>query len=98
MEANDGYIGEDPEQIIVPKGVRAHETKEKHKTRGLARTRHETVNNMIKTFKVLSLDRRYHHDVQKHGMCFRASAVLTQLALEHGTKEVFSVAEEYTNM
>jgi hypothetical protein len=50
--------------------------------RGRVRRRQETVNKRLKQFKVL--DDIFHHDVEFHGACFRACAVLTQLSINNG--------------
>jgi hypothetical protein len=44
--------------------------------------RHETVNKRLKQYGCLTT--RFRHDVAKHAACFRAVAVLTQLAIEYG--------------
>ena len=47
------------------------------------RSRHETVNKRMKQFGCLRQPFR-HHDFAKHSSCFRAVAVLTQVAIEFG--------------
>jgi hypothetical protein len=93
VEADDGYVGDDPKIVKTPRGIRFMESKEFHSARAEARACHETCNNIIKQFHVLS--HVFHHDIEKHGMCFRACAILTQLSLELGRKQLFSVADVY---
>jgi hypothetical protein len=95
VEADDGYVGEDPKIIKTPKGVRFLESERVRSARGEARAHHETCNNLVRQFGVLS--DVFHHDIQKHGMCFRACAVLTQLSLELGRKHLYSVADIYVD-
>ena len=89
VEADDGYIAEDPQLVKAPAGARFMEDEHWHAKRGTARRRHETINQRIKIFKVLT--DRFHHDIEKHSMCFRACAVLTQLSFVFGTRRPFSV-------
>lgn len=49
-------------------------------------------NHCLKTFKVLQ--GTFHHDIEKHSMCFRACAVLAQLSFEVGSKRLFEVNYE----
>lgn len=89
VEADDGYTGEDPALIKTPGGVRFMEDMWWLKKRSKVRQRGETANHRLKTFKVLC--HRFHHDLDKHSMCFRAAAVFTQLSFEVGTKALFEV-------
>ena len=89
VEADDGYIGEDPETTKVP-GSMVHPQEEAILlTRSKVRRRHETANKRIKQFKCLSTV--FRHEIEQHGACFRACAVLTQLAIENG-KLLFGVS------
>lgn len=90
LETDDGYIGEDPCITLCPAGVRAMESDSWHKKRGEVRSRGETANHRLKTYKVLG--GKFRHDLEKHSMCFRACAVLTQLSFEYGSKSLFSVS------
>jgi hypothetical protein len=96
IEADDGYCGEDPDHIKTPAGIRFNQSERSHEARALARSCHETANNLLKAFNVLS--GVFQHDIEKHSECFCACAVLTQLSLELGSKQLFSVADEYTNV
>jgi hypothetical protein len=89
VEADDGYIGDDPKLVKTPRGIRYQESDKKMNARNDARARHETANNLIKHFHILS--GVFHHDVEKHSACFRACAVLTQLSLELGYKQLYNV-------
>jgi hypothetical protein len=95
VEADDGYLGDDPRLIKVPKGQQYLESERVSDARQLARGRHETVNHLLKQFKVVH--KVFHHDVEKHEHCFRACTVLMQLSLDLDCKHVFQVAEEYTD-
>ena len=84
VEADDGYIGEDPIKTKVPKSI-VHDQKPLFlKMRTFVRRRHETVNKRMKQFKVLSTV--FRHNIELHGDCFRAVAVLTQLEIDHGAR------------
>ena len=90
VEADDALVGEDPTNAKIP-GSSVHDQDERIlRTRGVVRRRHETVNKRMKQFECLG--NKYRHDVSFHGVCFRACAVLTQLAFEHG-KPMFQVPE-----
>ena len=79
--ADDGYKAEDPYCVVAPGGLRAGDNKQKKKARGLVGGRHETINERVKQFKVLT--DRFRHDIGKHGDCFRACVVLTQLSFNY---------------
>lgn len=89
VEADDGYIAEDPQVVRAPGAARFMEDKHWHKKRGKARRRHETVNQRIKVYGVLT--KRFRHDYGKHSMCFRACSVLTQLSFDFGKRGPFQV-------
>ena len=54
------------------------------------RNRRETMNKRFKQSRCIG--ERFRHGTEKHSACFRAVAVLTQLAIEFG-EPLFSVAE-----
>ncbi len=89
MEADDGYKGEDPLFTKCPGGARYMEDTHWHMKRNKVRNRGETLNHRLKSFKVLG--GKFRHDIEKHGMCFRACAVLVQLSFEVGSKKLFPV-------
>jgi hypothetical protein len=92
VEADDGYVGEDPTFIKVPKSV-VHQHDEKQLlVRGRVRRQHESANKRIKQFKLV--DTIFRHTLSFHGDCFRACVVLTQLLIEDG-KPLFDV--EYSD-
>ena len=76
--ADDGYIGEAPEYVKCLAKTFQSNTKMFQNVRA----RHETVNNRFKFF--CSMKSIWRHDVSLHSKCFRAIAVLTQLAIEKG--------------
>jgi hypothetical protein len=90
VEADAGYEAEDPGTVVSSSGIRFMETQKVKKLRGTIHSRHETINERLKQFKVLS--ERFHHDIEKHSQCFRACAVLTQLSFEYD-KGVFSLED-----
>jgi hypothetical protein len=89
VEADDGYIGEAPKYVKCPNSFTNPDDKKKMQQR--VRSRHETVNKRLKQWGCLK--DRFRHDVaHKHSSCFRAVAVLTQLAIEFG-EPLFDVGE-----
>lgn len=80
VEADDGYMGESPQHCKCP-GSLISRTDQK-KERGRIRMRHEMINQRMKTFHCLV--NRFRHGVDKHSICFRAAAVLTQIGLSGG--------------
>jgi len=93
-EADAGYLGEDPGNTNTPTGIRYMERKVVKKARGCVRHRQEAVNERVKQFAVLG--ECFKHDLSLHGNCFRACAVLTQLAFNHG-KGLWSVEDAWRN-
>jgi len=89
VETDDGYIGEDPCFTKCPSGTRCLEDERWRNKRNNVRSRGETANHRLKTFRVLS--ETFRHDVLKHSMCFRACVVLAQLGFEVGSKKLYSV-------
>ena len=81
VEADDGFIREAPEHVKCPKSFVRDELKLALQSH--VQSRHETVNKCMKQFGCLKHKFR-HHDFDKHAACFRAVAVLTQLAIEFG--------------
>ena len=75
VEADDGYQGEDNENIKVP-GSLLHDQDDKQLyIRAKVRLRHETCNKRIKQFKSVKVT--FRHDISLHGTYFKACAVLT---------------------
>ena len=60
-----------------------------HMAKAWCRSRHETVNKRMKQFNVLK--NCFRHDIEKHGYCFDAIAVITQLAIAKGGEPLFPV-------
>jgi hypothetical protein len=90
VEADDGYVGEDPESIKVPGSIVHNHDDRQLCIRGRVCRRHETANKHLKQFKCLATV--FRHDISFHGACFRACAVLTQLAINNGNP-LFSIDE-----
>ena len=75
VEADKGYAGEDYYiRTPFPKHCR---TKKEMKMKADARGRHETVNERLKTFKILA--DTFRHPLSSHSSIFWAVAVITQL-------------------
>ena len=85
VEADTGYIGE-PLYISSKFDFR----NENHRrSKALVRARHECINRFFKQFEVLH--QIFIHDLEKHGMCFWAVAVITQLSIMFEEKKVWGV-------
>ena len=82
VEADDGYLAEEPDTCKCPGGFASRMDKSAGEFRRRIRTRHETVNARFKSFGILK--QTYRHNLINHGNIFRAVAVLTQLAIENG--------------
>lgn len=88
VEADKGYLGESPEFCKVPGSLTNPPDRERLQKR--VRLRHESVNERMKNWGCLL--NRFRHGIAKHSACFRAIAVLTELAIESG-EELFDVRE-----
>ncbi len=80
-KADDGYVGESPHSIKCPCAVMAH-PQERDRMRAIVWHRHETANERLKIFSILS--DLICHDLTQRGCVFRACASLIQLSIEHG--------------
>jgi hypothetical protein len=78
-EADGGYGGE-PYYIKCPFDA---SSREQIYMKKVTRACHETANKRFKVFEILR--RQFRHALEKHSMCFRAVAVITQLSIEHGS-------------
>ena len=88
VEADDGYIGDNPQYILCP-GSYAKRL-DQSRMKGRLRMRHKTVNERIKNFDCLT--DRFRHSAEKHSSCFRAACVLTQIGME-AREELFDMRE-----
>ena len=84
VEADDGYVGEDPVTVKVPKSMVHDQDPQMLRVRGRVRRWHEGLNKLIKQFKVVGKGTIFRHDLSFHGDCFTACAVLTQLQIQNG--------------
>lgn len=82
VEADDGYVGEDPLTARVPGSMAHYHDDRMLLVRAFVHRRHETVNKRLKQFKCLATV--FCHPIALHAQCFQACAVLTQLAIQHG--------------
>jgi hypothetical protein len=89
--AHVSYQGEAPAHVKCPNMFTRKEQMLAMQQR--VRNRHETVNKRFKQWGCIR--ERFRHGTEKHSACFRAVAVLTQLAIEFG-EQLFSV-EEYSD-
>ena len=81
VEADDGYIGEEPISCKTPGGFYSR-SEDVDDARRRLRSRHETANARIKYYGICS--QTFRHELQRHGLAFRAVSVLVQLAIENG--------------
>jgi len=81
VEADDGYIGEEPVTCKTPGGFYSRSEGVSTVRRRL-RSRHETANARLKSFGILS--QTYRHEIEDHYFVFRSIAVLIKLAIESG--------------
>lgn len=79
VEADGGYRGEEF-YIKCPNDA---SSSEQRYMKTVARSRHETANERFKIFDILRT--KFRHPLEKHSMCFRTIAVITQLNIEHGS-------------
>jgi hypothetical protein len=91
LDPGERIVAEDPATIIAANGIRGPEPEEFKTIRKYLRNRHETCNSRLKQFGILS--GTFRHDILKHGACFRACAVLTQLSFEFGGKKLYDMDE-----
>jgi hypothetical protein len=80
VEADDDYRRETPSHAKPPRSITFDEDLEPMRAR--VRSRHETVNKRFKHFGCMN--KRFRHNLNKHSACFRAVAVITQIAFELG--------------
>jgi hypothetical protein len=90
VEADNGYVSEDPMFCKAPGGI-STAVDGRGKERSTVRARHETVNARLKNFEILK--QVYRHDLLDHSDVFRAAVVLIQLAIENG-EPLFQVIRE----
>lgn len=98
VEADNGYLGEDPCVTMCPGSVCFMEDQHWHKKWSKVQNCGEMFNHWLKTFGILS--HTFCHDIEKHSMCFRTCAIFAQLSFEVGTKKLFKVPDydqEMTN-
>ena len=88
VEADDGYVGEDPSHVKTPASGYHDQDERLLRVRSIVRQRHETANKRFKDWGILK--KRWEYDIGLHGACMRAVVVLTQLSIESG-KPLFQV-------
>ena len=80
VEADDGYVGEAPMYVKCPKSF--VNPKETEYMQERVRSRQESLNNRLKFWGVSNTI--FRHRIEHHGSCFRAVAVITQIAINNG--------------
>ena len=91
LEADNGYECEAPKYVKTPAG--SSRPQDEKEMRNCIRGRHETVNERFKNWCCLT-QRFRTKNVSKFSACFRAVAVMTQLAIECG-EPLFPVGDDY---
>jgi DDE superfamily endonuclease len=89
VEVDGGYLGN-----VKMKGPVVANSSKQRKQKSIVRARHETVNSRLKIYNVLNASFRHMGTFQdkdqvlmeKHGICFTAVAVITQLGFNRGEK------------
>ena len=87
VEADDGYVGDDPQLIKVPTTTTTTTT---------TQSCHEAGNNLLRKFSILK--NQFEYSLKKHSMFFCACAVLTQLSIELGAMHMFDIADNYNDL
>jgi len=82
VEADDGYIGEQPRKCKTPGGFASRSDNAAGELRNRIRSRHETANSRLKNFGALK--QVYRHSLLDHGAVFRSVAILCQISFECG--------------
>ena len=82
VEADDGYRGCHPQHVKCPAGFANEPDNLQMQQR--ARNRQESVNERFKNWGILK--EVFRHEIEYHGMVFRAVAVITQLSINSGEK------------
>lgn len=89
VECDAGYKGHD-----ALKSNNVNNSRLQRREKNVVRARHENVNAWLKMFNVLNVPFRHSKPreamMEKHEVCFKTIAVITQLKFEHGEKP-FSV-------
>jgi hypothetical protein len=85
VEVDKGYGGDNK-----LKSPQVNSSQQQRKEKAGVRARHENVNSRLKIYNVLNIPFRHLNPrnamMEKHGMCFNAIAVITQLKFESGEK------------
>jgi DDE superfamily endonuclease len=85
VEVDKGYGGDNK-----LKSPQVNSSQSQKKEKAGVRARHENVNSRLKIYNVLNIPFRHLNPrntmMEKHGMCFNAIAVITQLKFESGEK------------
>lgn len=85
VECDSGYMGHK-----AMKNNNVNNSRLQRREKNVVRARHETVNARLKVFNILNVPFRHSNPrdamMQKHGVCFKAIAVITQLKFEAGEK------------
>lgn len=94
VDADQGYIGANPEFCVTPDGIgpgRHTESHKKEKKRIDGRA--ETVNENWSSYACMS-KKPFRHDIAQHQVMFYAIGVFTQVAIELGELEIYKAYED----
>jgi len=91
IEADNGYLGEAPRKCVIPDRSRPCVRDDNPRMKSRLQKRHETANRRLKVYR--SLNGVFRGSVSRHSVCFRALAVLLNLAFHSGEQELFDVRE-----
>jgi len=89
VEADDGCIAEAPRYVKCPGSVYINE--EQRRLRGRVRMHHESINERLKNWGILS--KKFRGENAEHAAAFRAVAAITQLAMDDGEELLMDVPE-----
>jgi len=91
IEADKGYQGEAPRYCKTNDQSYPSCREDNGRIKARVQRRHETINNRLKSYK--ALDVVFRGSIRRHSICFRAAAVLLNLAFHSGEQELFDVRE-----
>ena len=89
VEADDGYVGEDPTTAKVPGSMAHSQDDSALLVRSLVRRRHETANKRFKQFNAIA--NIFTRHVSKHALFAHSVINIVQIGIMHGEKNPFQV-------
>lgn len=95
VEGDDGFVGDDPQFTKTPKGFgRDRGTEERVALKKRVDGRQEHINTNWTTFECMRA-KPWRHNLDQHQTCFRAIAVITQVAIELGEFKLSNLGDGY---